>query len=230
MEGTVKIFFVEDEPSLGLIVKDSLISRGFDVKYYMDGQEALDVFPNVDVDVYVLDVMLPNVDGFTIAREIRKIDKHTPILFLTAKSQPENVVEGFEIGGNDYLKKPFSIEELIVRVKALAGRIVVKPEESDVHMIGNIQFNKRTQTLSYEGKSRTLTYRENQILVMLYEKRNRVLERKEVLKQLWGDDNFFNARSMDVFITRLRKYLKDDSNVKIVNIRGIGYKLIFDVQ
>ncbi|MFA8450587.1 MAG: response regulator transcription factor [Bacteroidales bacterium] len=226
MMDKVKVFFVEDEMSLGMIVRDSLESRGFDVCFFSEGKEAFDSVFLHEYDIYVLDVMLPQVDGFTIAREIRKHNKSIPILFLTAKSQPENVVEGFEIGGNDYLKKPFSIEELIIRIKALVGRLDFDRKVGSKCKLGNYIFDRELQTLSISGKEKELTHRESEILKMLYENRNHILERKLVLSELWGDDNFFNARSMDVFIARLRKYLSEDSSVKIVNIRGVGYKLI----
>lgn len=227
MEKNIRVLFVEDEESLGLIVKDSLCSRGFEVDYCTNGAVAYNKCMNYTYDVLILDVMLPEMDGFTVAREVRKKDQDTPILFLTAKSQPQDVVQGFEIGGNDYLKKPFSIEELIVRLKALVGRMGSQSKkELQNCYVGNYYFDILNQTLSLNGKERSMTHRETEILKMLYENRNQVLERKEVLQKIWGDDHFFNARSMDVFITRLRKYLRDDSSVKIVNLRGIGYKLI----
>ena len=227
MEKALNILFVEDEEALGMVVKDSLESRGFVVDYCVDGKSAYEAAYENKYDVLVLDVMLPKMDGFTLAKEIRKTDKQTPIIFLTARSQTEDVVEGFELGGNDYLKKPFSMEELIVRIKALAGRVTNKETSSlEECFIGNYKFDVQKQSLELNGRIKALTHREAQVLLMLFEKRNQVLERKVVLDQLWGDDSFFNARSMDVFITRLRKYLRDDSSIQIVNIRGIGYKLI----
>ncbi|WP_421919508.1 response regulator transcription factor [Marinifilum sp.] len=227
MKKAIKILFVEDEEALGMVVSDSLRSRGFEIDYHTDGESALQATLTNKYDILVLDVMLPKMDGFSLAREYRKVNRNTPIIFLTARSQTEDVVEGFELGGNDYLKKPFSMEELIVRVKSLIGRLLYS-EESQLEecFVGNYKFNIQKQTLELNGKIKTLTYREAQVLLMLFEKRNQVLERKLVLDQLWGDDSFFNARSMDVFITRLRKYLRDDSNIQIVNIRGIGYKLL----
>jgi DNA-binding response OmpR family regulator len=227
MSEAMKILFAEDEQALGMVVSDSLRSRGFDVDYYTDGESALKAALSHDYDVLVLDVMMPKMDGFSMAREYRKANRQTPIIFLTARSQAEDVVEGFELGGNDYLKKPFSMEELIVRVKALAGRLVNKVEiQLKECFVGKYKFDIPKQTLELNDKVKTLTHREAQVLLMLFEKRNQVLERKLVLDQLWGDDSFFNARSMDVFITRLRKYLRDDPSIQIVNIRGIGYKLM----
>ena len=227
MKENIKVLLVEDEEALGMVVSDSLRSRGFDVTYCTDGEKGLEEATQGSYDILALDVMLPKMDGFTIAKEFRKNDQHTPIIFLTAKSQTEDVVEGFELGGNDYLKKPFSLEELIVRIKALVKRFAQEEEQTiEACYIGQYKFNIIKQTLVLDENSRNLTHREAELLYMLFEKRNQVLERKKVLMQLWGDDSFFNARSMDVFITRLRKYLKDDPNVQIVNIRGFGYKLI----
>lgn len=227
MKENIKVLLVEDEEALGMVVSDSLRSRGFDVTYCTDGEKGLEEAIQGSYDILALDVMLPKMDGFTIAKEFRKNDQHTPIIFLTAKSQTEDVVEGFELGGNDYLKKPFSLEELIVRIKALVKRFAQEEEQTlESCYIGHYKFNIIKQTLVLDENSRNLTHREAELLYMLFEKRNQVLERKKVLMQLWGDDSFFNARSMDVFITRLRKYLKDDPNVQIVNIRGFGYKLI----
>lgn len=218
---------VEDEEMLGLIVKDSLESRGFLVDYFTDGESARAAICINNYDVLVLDVMLPMMDGFTLAKEIRKNDEDTPIIFLTAKSQVTDVVEGFEIGGNDYLKKPFSMEELIVRINALAGRAIKKDQTpAEEEIIGNYKFHVQKQSLELKGEIQMLTHREAQILLMLFQKRNQILERKLVLDKLWGDDSFFNARSMDVFITRLRKHLKNDTSIQIVNVRGKGYKLI----
>lgn len=227
MEKSIKILFVEDEEALGMVVKDSLEVYGFEVDYYVEGESAFQAALQNDYDVLVLDVMLPKMDGFTLVKEYRKINKQTPIIFLTARSQTEDVVEGFELGGNDYLKKPFSIKELIVRIKALAGRIVNSDSPVlEECFIGKYRFDIQKQKLELDGKEKSLTHREVQVLLMLFENRNQVLERKLVLDRLWGDDSFFNARSMDVFITRLRKYLRDDSSIQIVNIRGVGYKLI----
>ncbi|WP_282013977.1 response regulator transcription factor [Marinifilum flexuosum] len=227
MSEAMKILFVEDEEALGMVVSDSLRSRGFEVDYHTDGESALQAALENQYDVLVLDVMLPKMDGFNMAREYRKSNRSTPIIFLTARSQTEDVVEGFELGGNDYLKKPFSMEELIVRVKSLAGRVLnQETRELEECFVGKYKFSIQKQMLELNGKVKSLTHREAQVLYMLFEKRNQVLERKQVLDQLWGDDSFFNARSMDVFITRLRKYLRDDPSIQIVNIRGIGYKLM----
>jgi len=226
-----KILLIEDEWQLGQIVKDSLEMRGFEMLYASDGKEGLELYQQHNPDVVVLDIMMPNMDGFTVTTEIRKQDKITPIIFLTAKSQTADVVKGFELGGNDYLKKPFSMDELIVRIKALLQRFNDQPAQeasgSDVIQIGQYQFNYTKQTLTRNHETAFLSHREAEILRRLSENLNQVIERKSVLLDLWGDDSFFNARSMDVFITKLRRYLKDDPRVQIVNIRGVGYKLIF---
>lgn len=226
-----KVLLIEDEYQLGQIVKDSLEMRGFHMLYAADGKEGLRLYRQEKPDVVVLDIMMPQMDGFTVTTEIRKEDKVTPIIFLTAKSQTADVVRGFELGGNDYLKKPFSMDELIVRIKALLMRFDGQPSgremEAGTVSIGQYAFHYAKQTLTRNGSTEFISHREAEILRRLYENRNEVMERKKVLLDLWGDDNFFNARSMDVFITKLRRYLKDDSRVQIVNIRGVGYKLIF---
>jgi DNA-binding response OmpR family regulator len=227
-----KVLLIEDEVQLGQIVKDSLEMRGFEMLYAADGREGLKLFQQEHPDVVVLDIMMPNMDGFTVTSEIRKQDKITPIIFLTAKSQTTDVVKGFELGGNDYLKKPFSMDELIVRITALLKRFkdapasANEPEEGAVS-IGQYSFNYTKQTLTRNNVVEFLSHREAAILKRLYDNKNDIMERKAILIDLWGDDNFFNARSMDVFITKLRRYLKEDSRVQIVNIRGVGYKLIF---
>lgn len=225
-----KILFVEDELSLGLIVKESLESRGFEVNYSQDGRSGLNSFKEFKPDICLLDIMLPIKDGFTLAQEIRKLDARVPIIFITARSQTPDVVKGFEIGANDYIKKPFSMEELVVRIKArLADNsgIMEKQDSQKTFLIGKYHFNYDKQILEYQGREKKLTHREAEILRLLCINRNEVLERSKVLDKVWGDDNFFNARSMDVFITKLRKYLAEDPEVEILNVRGIGYKIIY---
>ncbi len=225
-----KILFVEDEQSLGLIVKESLETRGFEVEYCQDGKSGLKSFKEFKPDICLLDIMMPVKDGFTLAQEIRKTDQQTPIIFLTARSQTQDVVKGFELGANDYIKKPFSMEELIVRLKARlseANGMTELNSEIKSFVIGRYKFEYDKQTLESKGEFRKLTHREAEILRLLCLNKNKVLERSKVLDKVWGDDNFFNARSMDVFITKLRKYLAEDPEVEILNVRGIGYKLIY---
>jgi len=230
MSKNIKLLLVEDETTLGLIVKESLESRGFEVIYCRDGAEGWHTYQSAKPDACILDIMMPERDGFSLATAIRETDTYIPILFLTAKSQTEDVVKGFELGANDYVKKPFSMEELIVRVKSLLrDRELLAQQplpEQNEWQISRFTFDVRRQVLTIDGNERKLTHREVEILHRLCQHRNQVMERKTVLLELWGDDNFFNARSMDVFITKLRKYLKADPRVEIVNIRGVGYKLI----
>jgi DNA-binding response OmpR family regulator len=224
-----KVLLIEDELALGMIVRDSLEVRGFTVLYATDGAEGLAMFRQQQPDIVVADVMMPEMDGFSLAEHIRKDNAHVPIMFLTARSQTADVVRGFELGGNDYLKKPFSLDELIVRINALLRRPTASSNTATAPVllrIGRYQFDPPKQKLLLDGKEELLSHREAELLRRLYEQRNQVLERNAVLTELWGDDSFFNGRSLDVFITRLRRYLRDDPQVQIVNVRGIGYKLI----
>jgi len=228
MDKVINILLAEDELSLGQIIKESLETRNFKVELVTDGEAAYNVFQEQNFDVLVLDVMMPKKDGFTLAKEIRIENDAIPIIFLTAKSQTKDVVEGFSIGGNDYLKKPFSLEELIVRINNLLNRSKIQKTIS-LSGIGNYNFDFPKQTLQYLAEEKiTLTHREAHLLHHLLQNKNQVLDRSKVLKELWGDDDFFNARSMDVFITKLRKKLKKDESIQIVNVRGFGYKLICD--
>lgn len=225
----IHVLLAEDEIALAKIIKDSLESRNdFQITLASNGEKAFELFKQFKPDIFVLDVMMPQLDGFTLAKMIRQIDKHIPILFLTARSSTDDVVSGFKMGGNDYLKKPFDMEELIVRIQSLLNRPIdaeiTKPKET--YQIGAYCFRVAHQVLEINGNTESLSYREAEILRMLCEHQNEVLQRRPILLALWGDDNFFNARSMDVFITKLRKKLSADPNVQIVNIRGIGYKLI----
>ena len=225
MSEQTKILLAEDELALGTIVKESLETRGFDVFYAMDGEEAKKQYLTNKPQLLVLDVMMPKKDGFSLVKEIRKMDDRIPIIFLTAKSRTEDVVEGFGYGANDYLKKPFSMEELIVRIKALLNRKTGKPASEDVQ-IGQYRFNFSRQLLVFDSNEIMLTHREAQLLNELYRHKNELTERTLILNTLWGNDDFFNARSMDVFITKLRKKLVLDEHIQIVNVRGFGYKLI----
>ena len=225
MSNVVKILLAEDEPSLGQIIKESLETRNFHVLLCADGEEAYKTYKSEEPLLLVLDVMMPKKDGFTLAKEIRKEDPDIPIIFLTAKSQTEDIVEGFNLGGNDYLKKPFSMEELIVRINALLKR--VKETIPENVALGKFTFNLKKQTLQLKNTTEKLTHREANLLYYLIENKNQILERSFILKKLWGNDDFFNARSMDVFITKLRKKLKEDPSIQIINVRGFGYKLIY---
>lgn len=225
MSQTIKIVLAEDEISLGQIIKESLETRNFEVHLANNGIEAIELYHKLQPDILVLDIMMPKKDGLSVAQEIRTENKQIPIIFLTAKSQTKDVIEGFQHGGNDYLKKPFSMEELIIRIKALLDRVNVKANDENIG-IGNYIFNFPKQTLTYQNDITTLTHREAELLFYLTQYKNQILERNFILKKLWGNDDFFNARSMDVFITKLRKKLSSDTNISIVNVRGYGYKLI----
>lgn len=226
MTKKIKILLAEDEPSLGQIIKESLETRNFEVLLCENGEVAYSTYKTEHPLLLVLDVMMPKKDGFTLAKEIRQENPDIPIIFLTAKSQTEDVVQGFNLGGNDYLKKPFSMEELIVRINSLLKR-GEKDENTEHISIGNYVFNLKKQTLQLNNTIENLTHREAQLLYYLTKNKNQVLDRSFILKKLWGDDDFFNARSMDVFITKLRKKLKGDATIQIMNIRGYGYKLIY---
>ena len=238
MSDKIKILLVEDEETLAMIIKDTLEGQNFIIQTASNGEEGLRLFFDLRPNVLVADVMMPRMDGFEMVRRIRQTDKHTPVLFLTARSAINDVVEGFELGANDYLKKPFGMQELIVRIKALVGKVFsfteTIPEEKTGFEIGNYRFNSVTQKLNYIGTAVSphintemeLSYRESEILKRLCENQNHVVNTQNVLLDLWGDDSFFNSRSLHVFITKLRHKLSQDNSIRIVNVRGIGYKLI----
>lgn len=223
-----KVLYVEDELFLGKIVRESLESRGYDVIMEADGANVIDQFKKVNPDICILDVMLPNKDGFTIADEIRRLNEEIPIIFLTAKTQTEDVVKGFSLGGNDYMRKPFSMEELIIRIQNLLRK---KSEEETkinggVATIGKFNFQLNRQTLSIGKEERKLSFRESELLRLLYENRDKIIERKEILILLWGNDSFFNSRNLDVYITKIRSYLKEDPSLVIITIKGVGYRFV----
>lgn len=234
----ITVLLVEDEQTLAMIIKDTLEGQNFIIHTDDDGEEGLRLFFDLRPDVLVADVMMPHMDGFEMVRRIRQTDKQTPVLFLTARSAINDVVEGFELGANDYLKKPFGMQELMIRIKALAGKAFSftdeKPKESTSFEIGDYRLNSITQRLTYVGVAASLqmqtevelSHRESEILKRLCENRNQVVNTQNVLLDLWGDDSFFNSRSLHVFITKLRHKLAGDERIRIVNVRGIGYKLI----
>jgi DNA-binding response OmpR family regulator len=223
---TINILLAEDEPALGQIIKESLETRSFNVEWQQDGEAVLKSFKDSRPNILVLDVMMPKKDGFTVAKEIRSMDDEIPIIFLTAKSQTKDVVEGFSIGGNDYLKKPFSMEELIVRIHNLLSRSSLQ-KTADILYIGEYSFNFPKQVLQFKDEEgELLTHREAHLLYNLIKNKNELLDRSFILNKLWGTDDFFSARSMDVFISKLRKKLSKDPGIQIINIRGFGYKLV----
>ncbi|MGX7667494.1 response regulator transcription factor [Flavobacterium pedocola] len=224
MNEKINILLAEDEATLGMIIKESLETRNFNVTHCLNGQEAYECYTREKPDVIVLDIMMPKKDGFSLAQEIRKTDKSTPIIFLSAKSQVQDVLDGFHHGGNDYLKKPFSMEELIVRIHALLDRISQKTTESQFD-IGVYTFNYTKQILQCADGVFNLTHREAAVLKLLLEHKNEIVDKSDALLQIWGNDDFFNGRSMDVFISKLRKKLAFDPSIQIINVRGRGYRL-----
>jgi DNA-binding response OmpR family regulator len=223
----IKILYVEDEPFLGKIVKESLESRQFEVRMVADGKEAMAAFAEVKPAICVLDVMLPNKDGYAIAKDIRQINPTIPLIFVTAKTQTEDLIKGFEVGGNDYLRKPFSMEELIVRINNLL-QLTQKQNTSPKENIGigRFEFVPQRYELRKEGNVRKLSHREAMLLQILAENQNNNIDRKTILMRVWGDDSFFNSRNLDVYITKLRDYLREDSAIEIITIKGVGYRFV----
>ena len=224
-----KILIVEDDQYLGMMVQELLESRGFEAQWRTDGQQGYDEFVRFAPDLCLLDVNMPEKDGFSLAREIKAVNRKAPIIFLTAKSMKEDVVKGFKLGADDYIKKPFSMEELILRINAILRRSGVldeEEEENTLFNIGNYHYNHTLRTLKHADGEVVLPNREADLLRLLCLSKNQLLEREYALKKLWGDDSYFNARSMDVYITNIRKKLKADPSIQLVNIRGRGYKLM----
>lgn len=220
------ILLVEDDESLGFVIKDNLENKGYTVQLSKDGEAGLHDFDANAFDLCILDVMLPKMDGFTLAEKIRQRSKVTPIIFLTAKGMQEDKLEGFKIGGDDYMTKPFSMEELTYRIEVFLRRMGSPIEEPMVRSLGNYSFDLNSFTLSLDDQTQKLTRREAEILQYLSDRMDTLVKREELLIALWGDDDYFKGRSMDVFISKLRKYLKADENVDIENYHGVGFKLI----
>lgn len=225
MNNNIKILIVEDEQMLAEILSDTLSDRNFNVHLAYDGIQALDMVRKETFDVIVSDIMMPNLDGYSLAKKLRNEGYNTPILFLTARSATEDVVKGFETGGNDYLKKPFAIDELIIRIKALAGKLQTQETAETVYKIGRYDFAPATKTLRIEQCETILPAREAEVLLRLCRDAGKTVNTSALLKELWGDDNYFNLRSLNVYITRLRNHFKADPTVEIESVRGIGYKL-----
>ncbi len=225
---SIKILYVEDEMFLGKIVKETLEGRGFDVIMESDGDKVLPLFMEQQPDICVLDVMLPNKNGFDIAEDIRKLNDDVPVIFLTAKTETDDVVKGFKLGGNDYIRKPFSMEELIVRIENL---LRVKKENmfiaaGETIAVGKYIFHLNKQVLALKEEERKLSYRESELLKYLYQNRNDVIDRKDLMNHIWGNDSFFNSRNLDVYITKLRSYIKEDAAIEILTIKGVGYRFV----
>lgn len=227
MANEIKLLLIEDEPVLAAVVKETLEMKGFAVVHAGNGLEGIAEFHRFKPDLCIVDVMMPQKDGLSVISEIRTTDNHTPMIVLTAKSETQDVLKGFSAGADDYMKKPFSMEELLMRIQVLIKRTKA-PEikQNDHFYLGNYVFDHNRQELHFGGEVQRMSQREADILKSLAINLNQITERKEMLIELWGDDSFFNTRSMDVYITRLRKYLCHDTNVQIVNVRGRGYKLI----
>ncbi|MBT1687241.1 response regulator transcription factor [Dawidia soli] len=224
-----KILLVEDDPSLGFVIKDNLTMRGYTVTLCTDGEAGEQSFRAGSFNLCIFDVMLPKKDGFALARSVRESDKEIPILFLTAKSMTEDKLAGFQTGADDYITKPFNLEELLYRMEVFLRRTgEPMPEPEQAFALGQYNFDYTTYTLRLHDTEKILTQKEAEVLQLLYQHRTRVLKREEILKHVWGDDDYFMGRSMDVFISKLRKYLKEDPSVRIVNYHGVGFRLEFD--
>lgn len=226
-----KLLLVEDDPNLGQILNEYLSLKGYETKLCRDGEEGVKAFKREAFDLCLFDVMLPKKDGFSMAKEIRRDDKVTPIIFLTAKSMKEDTIEGFKLGADDYITKPFSMEELLLRIQAILRRTAEKnPQISDqkIFEFGSFHFDYDKQILSRNGQENKLTSKESELLRLLCLHVNQPLDRSTALKIIWRDDSYFNARSMDVYIAKLRKMLKEDESVQIITLHGSGFKLITD--
>ncbi len=229
MTNKVKILYVEDDAYLRYVTRDNLEIKGYQVIISQDGEEAWEAFQNSKPDLCILDVMLPKLDGFSLAKLIRQVNLNIPIIFLTAKSMKEDKIEGLTIGGDDYITKPYSIEELILKIEIFLKRSkVYKPDQNELKdfSIGNYNFNPSTLELCHSQISIRMTQKEAELLQLFHSNQNRIVKRDEILNAIWGEDDYFKGRSLDVFISRLRKYLSKDSKICIENIHGIGFQLI----
>ena len=227
MDEQLRVFFCEDDENLGMLLREFLQAKGYITDLFADGEAGYKGFIKEKYDLCILDVMMPKKDGFTLAQEVRTLNPEIPIIFLTAKTMKEDILEGFKLGADDYLTKPFSMEELVLRIEAILRRVKGRNlKEVQFFKLGNFIFDTQKQTLAIGDKITKLTTKECELLNLLCMHVNEVLERNYALKTIWVDDNYFNARSMDVYITKLRKLLKDDPNIEIINIHGKGYKLI----
>jgi len=226
MEAKPKILYVEDDESLSFLTKDNLELGGYHVEHLADGKSGLESFKSNKYDLCALDVMLPEMDGFELATHIRNIDPEVPIIFLTAKALKENKLEGLRLGADDYMTKPFSIEELILKIKIfLKRKHITNASDSDVIKVGTYTYDHKNLSLSRNESAKNLTQKEGDLLYLLIKHKNNILKRSVILESLWGEDDYFLGRSMDVFISRLRKYLKEDTGIKLENIHGVGFRL-----
>ena len=230
-EKKAKILLCEDDQNLGLVLKNYLELNDFDTVLERDGRLGLAAFQREKFDLCLLDVMMPNMDGFTLAEEIRDIDPDVPLFFLSAKTMKEDIIQGYKLGADDYITKPFDSEVLLMKIRAILKRNeeLNKENENKEFDLGSFHFNPKLRELSRAGQTQTLSPKENELLKMLAEHMNDLLPREQALKKIWGSDTYFNGRSMDVYIAKLRKYLKEDSNIEIVNIHGNGFRLVVPV-
>jgi len=228
MDDKIQLLLVEDDQNLGSLLCEFLNAKNYETDLGKDGEEGFKMFTKKTYDLCLFDIMMPVKDGYTLAKEIRQIDENVPIIFLTAKSMKEDTIEGFMSGADDYITKPFSMEELLYRIKAILRRSrgTELDQEEFEFKIGKFNFNAQVQQLELDGKIIRLTSKENQLLKTLCLNSNQILQRETALKLIWGDDTYFNARSMDVYISKLRKYFKEDGDIEIVNIHGKGFKLL----
>ena len=219
----VRVLYVEDEPSLAQIVSESLVSRGYDVTVATDGKSALEIYQNDAFDICVLDIMLPKMNGYELAEKISETSPNIPIIFLSAKTQTKDVLKGFEVGGRDYLKKPFSMEELIARINNLLQLVPSQKPSSDQYSFGQWMFYPERYELAHKDQVNTLSERESRILHLLCENINTTCYRKEILLSVWGDDSFYNSRNLDVYINKLRKLFRSDQTIDLMTVKGVGY-------
>lgn len=227
MEEKVRILLCEDDENLGMLLREYLQAKGFTADLFADGDQGYKAFIKGKYDLCVLDVMMPEKDGFQVAQEIRNVNTEVPIIFLSARAMKEDILSGFKIGADDYITKPFSMEELVFRIEAILRRVKGKRDKDiTMYQLGMFTFDTQKQTLRIGDKSTKLTTKESELLTLLCNHANEILERNYALKTIWIDDNYFNARSMDVYITKLRKHLREDPSIEIINIHGKGYKLI----
>ena len=223
-----KLLIAEDDPNLGQILKEYLEIKGYSADLASDGEAAIKLFKQNVYDLCILDIMMPKKDGFMVAKEIRILNPETPFIFLTAKSQQEDTLKGLKLGADDYIKKPFSMEELTLRLQVILRRVENGEPRKEQFTIGDFEFDYTRHRLEYKGDVKNLTAKEAELLLLLCQRMNKTLDRSAALKIIWGDDSYFNARSMDVYITKLRKFLHQDSSVKIITVHGQGFRLVLD--
>lgn len=226
MTSKINMLLVEDDKNLGVILKKYLEAKDIAVTLFTNGEDALNAFKEGDFNFCILDVMMPLMDGFTLSQEIKKLDKRIPIIFLTAKTTQQDIIHGFKLGADDYITKPFSMDELLMRIHAVFNRTCVDSTTPTTFKLGNFVFDAPRHVLKRNEESRKLTSKEADLLLLLCENMNETLERSVALRKVWCEDSYFNARSMDVYVTKLRKYFKDEPKVELVNVHGVGFKLV----